>query len=233
MYSMNSELHNKRKNKMMSRRRVRQQKLKKKLKCKNRWQKWISMDTSQSMAKTQQCLIKCTWTTYNSFRVTTYQMLLQLNLFHPKFLKDHTVSKAHKMEPMQTIDKMMKKVSPQVWLLNQSLKETKQWLTFQHVISQNFLLIWEVNMETHSSTKDLKLSSRIELCYTRTKASKNLFRCLTIWNSQIPIRSMDSLTSAQHIWLFKTCNVEPLKVNINNFIPGLVRYLDLNWIKYI
>ena len=108
MFSMNSDLLNRRKNKKKKPRKVPRLKPRNKPKCSNKWLEWILMGTNLNMVKTLQYLTRCTWIILNKSITTMFQMLDQLNLFRHKFLKDRTVNKAHNMVLMEVqIDKMM------------------------------------------------------------------------------------------------------------------------------
>ena len=134
-------------------------------------------------------------------------MLDQHSLCHPRYQKDHTVSRAHNMVPMQMIDKMMKKVSHQEWQ-NQFLKVIKLWSIFLHVISQSSHNTWLASMVNNNLMKVLKLSNKTAVCSMKNKVSNNWSKCLVTYSLLMQIPWTVSLTSAQPIWSYKTCSAE-------------------------
>lgn len=182
------------------------------LRCNNKWPIWILKDTNQSMGKILQHSIKCTWTTFNSLTVTLFQIITQHNRSHPKYLKDHTVSKAHSMELMQMIDKTTI-TNRKVQIPNQSQRVTRLWSISLHVNSLNFQHIWEGSTETNSSMKVLILSNRTDKSYMLMEESRDLFKCWVTCNLLMVNLWMVSLTSAQLTWLYKICNAESRRCN--------------------
>lgn len=208
--SMNSELLNQRKRRMMPRQPLRPRPL-------NNWnRKWyrsLFKITNQRMARIQLFSTPCTWITSANWILILRAPPLNRQLLSPR---DHTLSKVHNMTLNQSTrtetTTRRKRAANQCRSRHHHYRTLRWvWLTYPPVNSHNLKSIWALITEQINSAKALKLSSKIETLPTRRMENNNCLKWLGIFNSRTARPWNPSLTSAPHILSSRTCRHDQLK----------------------